>query len=63
MEHFADIFSRIETLRPTGPLIEVWKRIDDNCHKCKITGKELNRVQFERYQNAKGGPWYFVVEV
>jgi hypothetical protein len=52
---FEDIFSKIESHKPKGSVVEVWKRIDDNRFQCKITGKELNRVQFERYQRQREG--------
>jgi hypothetical protein len=42
---------------------EIWRQVNENRFECKVTGRKLDRIQFERYQNEKGGVFRFIIEV
>jgi hypothetical protein len=60
---FEDIFTKIESLKPNGAITEIWHQVNENRFECKVTGKKLDRIQFERYQNEKGGAFRFIIEI
>lgn len=61
---FADIFKKLEKIetRPLKPVREVWKKVSPTVYKCLLTGRELNNLEFFRYQTSVG-PEYFIVEI
>ena len=59
----SNIFEKIENLKPVARPLEFWKQISTDRYQCKISGKELNRVAFERYQLKKGGGYNFIIEI
>lgn len=65
IRQFADIFTKIAKIesKPLQQVCEVWKQIEPDVYKCKVTNKKLSKIQFLRYQDAMGGSLRFVVEV
>jgi hypothetical protein len=60
---FTDIFQKIETQKPVQKKLEFWHLLAGNIFQCKITGRKLDRVSFERYQLQHGGAYNFIIEL
>ena len=54
---------KFEKELPRSGTLEFWKQINEQTFICKITGKELSKIAFERYQLSKGGSINFIVEI
>jgi len=67
---FTDIFEKLEDYEENievpkkAPAIrEVWKQVSPDTFACKVTGRQLSKVQFRIYQDrSKDGPMGFIVE-